>query len=48
MFDSSDDYEILHQYIPMKDLPAFAVFKLNKQELKEQYLNHYPVLQSEP
>lgn len=30
MFDSSDDYEIIQKYVPMKDLPAFALFKFNK------------------
>jgi hypothetical protein len=30
MFDNSDDYEILQRYITPKELPAFAVFKMNK------------------
>jgi hypothetical protein len=34
MFDNSDDYEIVQKYVPLKDLPAFAVFKYNKKEQK--------------
>jgi hypothetical protein len=30
MFDNSDDYEIVQKYVPIKDLPAFAVFRYNK------------------
>ena len=30
MFDNSDDYEIVQKYVPLKDLPAFALFKYNK------------------
>lgn len=48
MFDSSDDYEVLHNYVPMKNLPGFALFKLNKKQLMEQFISEYPILQSEP
>lgn len=30
MFDSSDDYEIVQPYVPMKSLPAFILFKFDK------------------
>ena len=30
MFDNSDDYEIMQKYLPLKDLPAFTLFKYNK------------------
>lgn len=30
MFDNSDDYELLQKYVPLKDLPAFALFRLSK------------------
>jgi hypothetical protein len=32
MFDNSDDYEIIQKYLPLKKLPAFALFRLNKKE----------------
>jgi hypothetical protein len=32
----------------MKNLPGFALFKLNKKQLKEQFISEYPILQSEP
>lgn len=34
MFDNSDDYEIVQKYVPMKDLPAFTLFKYNKKTRK--------------
>ena len=39
MFDSSDDYEIVQKYVPMKSLPAFVLFKFNKKEQKEQFIS---------
>ena len=41
MFDSSDDYEVVQKYLPMKDLPAFALFKFNKKEQKEDFISSY-------
>ena len=41
MFDNSDDYEIVQKYVPLKDLPAFAVFKYNKKEQKQQFISSY-------
>lgn len=35
MFDSSDDYETIQKYVPLKNLPAFILFKFNKQNKKE-------------
>ena len=32
MFDNSDDYEIVQKYIPLKDTPAFGLFKFNKKK----------------
>lgn len=43
MFDNSDDYEIVQKYVPLKDLPAFAVFKYNKKEQKEQFISSYVI-----
>lgn len=34
MFDNSDDYEIVQKYVPMKDLPAFALFRYSKKTKK--------------
>ena len=34
MFDSSDDYEIIQKYIPMKNLPALGLYRFNKKEQK--------------
>lgn len=41
MFDSSDDYEIVQKYVPMKDLPAFALFKLDKKNQTESFISSY-------
>ena len=41
MFDNSDDYEIIEKYIPLKNLPAFALFKLNKAKRTEQFISEY-------
>lgn len=41
MFDNSDDYELIQKYIPLKDLPAFALFKLNKTKRKEEFVSCY-------
>lgn len=30
MFDNSDDYDTVQKYVPMRDLPAFALFKYNR------------------
>lgn len=35
MFDNSDDYELIQKYVPLKDLPAFALFRLNKSKKAE-------------
>lgn len=48
MFDSSDDYDILHKYVQLKDIPNFVLFKFNQKDMREDYINSYPVLQSEP
>lgn len=32
IFDNSDEYDILQKYAPLKDLPAFAVFTMNKEK----------------
>lgn len=45
MFDNSDDYDIVQKYVPMKDLPAFAVFKYDRKTQTEKLVNSYPVLQ---
>jgi hypothetical protein len=45
MFDNSDDYDIVQEYIPMKDLPAFALFRYSGQKKKEVFIGAYPVLQ---
>lgn len=34
MFDNSDDYELIQKYVPLKDLPAFVLFRLNKTKRK--------------
>lgn len=34
MFDSSDDYEIVQKYMPMKYIPAFILFKFDKKGKK--------------
>ena len=39
MFDNSDDYEIVQQYVPMKSLPAFVLFKFDKQNKKEEFIS---------
>jgi hypothetical protein len=41
MFDNSDDYELLQKYIPLKDLPAFALFRLNKSKKAEEFISSY-------
>lgn len=41
MFDNSDDYEIVQKYVPLKDLPAFAIFRYNKKDRKEQFIGSY-------
>jgi hypothetical protein len=41
MFDNSDDYELIQKYIPLKDLPAFALFKLNKLKRTEEFISCY-------
>ena len=45
MFDNSDDYELIQKYIPLKNLPAFALFKLNKAKRAEQFISEYVRLQ---
>ena len=32
MFDNADDYEAIQKYIPMIDVPAFALFSLDKKK----------------
>lgn len=32
MFDNSDDYEIVQKYAALRDLPAFALFKMDKKQ----------------
>lgn len=44
MFDNSDDYEHIQKHIPLKDLPAFAIFKLNKSTKTEQLVSYFKVL----
>ena len=34
MFDNSDDYEIVQKYVPMKDLPSFALFRYSQKTKK--------------
>ena len=34
MFDNSDDYDILQKYVSLKELPAFALFKFDKNNKK--------------
>jgi hypothetical protein len=34
MFDNSDDYDILQKYVPLKELPAFVLFKFDKNNKK--------------
>lgn len=41
MFDNSDDYEIIQKYVPLKDLPAFALFKLDKTKRSEEFVSVY-------
>jgi hypothetical protein len=41
MFDNSDDYEILQKYIPLKSLPAFALFRLSKSKKAEEFISAY-------
>lgn len=41
MFDNSDDYELIQKYIPLKDLPAFALFRLNKNKRAEELISIY-------
>ena len=47
MFDSSDDYEIVQKYVPLKDLPAFALFKFDKKGQKEEFISSYVVLKKD-
>lgn len=48
MFDNSDDYDLLQVYAPMKTLPAFLLFRLNKTEMREEIVSHYSVVKSHP
>jgi hypothetical protein len=41
MFDNSDDYEVIQKHLPLKDLPAFALFKLNKSKRSEEFVSAY-------
>lgn len=41
MFDNSDDYEILQKYIPLKNLPAFGLFRLDKSKKAEEFISSY-------
>lgn len=41
MFDNSDDYEVIQKYIPLKNLPAFALFRLNKSKRAEEFISSY-------
>ena len=41
MFDNSDDYELIQKYIPLKNLPAFALFQLNKNTKSEKFVSEY-------
>lgn len=41
MFDSSDDYEIVQQYVPLKDLPGFALFRLDCKLRKEYFMGSF-------
>lgn len=43
MFDNSDDYEIIQKYVPLKDLPAFALFKLDKTKRSEEFVSVYKI-----
>ena len=47
MFDSSDDYEIVQKYLPMKNLPAFALFKFDKKRQKEEFISEYVILKKD-
>ena len=44
MFDNSDDYEHIQKHIPLKDLPAFAIFKLNKSTKTEQLVSYFVII----
>lgn len=48
MFDSSDDYDIVQKHVPIKKLPAFVLFKFDKQNKKEEFISEYSILQKEP
>ena len=39
MFDNSDDYEVIQKYVPLKNLPAFALFRLNKSKRSEEFVS---------
>jgi hypothetical protein len=41
MFDNSDDYEILQKYVTPKELPAFAVFRMDKSKREEEFVSSY-------
>jgi hypothetical protein len=41
LFDNSDDYENIQKYVPIKDLPAFALFRLNKNKRSEEFISAY-------
>ena len=41
MFDNSDDYEIVQRHVPMNQVPAFALFDLDKKKQCENYMSHY-------
>jgi hypothetical protein len=43
MFDNSDDYEILQKYVTLKELPAFAVFRLSKSKQQEEFVSSYVI-----
>ena len=47
MFDSSDDYEIIQKYVPMKNLPAFVLFNFDKKEQKEKFINEYVIFKKD-
>ena len=39
MFDNADDYELIQKYVPLKNLPAFALFRLNKNKKIEEFIS---------
>ena len=47
MFDSSDDYEIIQKYVPLKNVPAFVLFTFNKKNQSEQFIAEYSILKKD-